>query len=73
MPLDQSDRIRKLQEIKIFQGWAVQQQVQQPNQDVSSCQGFVSSTTLHKFNTYEYANQVVQGRPYFSTCQSLSQ
>jgi hypothetical protein len=43
--------------------------VQQPNRDVSSCQGFVSSTTLHKFNTYEYANQVVQGRPYFSTCQ----
>ena len=71
MPLDQSDRIRKLQEITVFQGWAIQQQKLQPNQDVSSCQGFVSST-VHTFNTYEYAQQVIQGRPYFSTCQSLS-
>jgi hypothetical protein len=71
MPLDQSDRIRKLQEITIFQGWAIQQQTLQPNKDVSSCQGFISSTTLRKFNTYEYANQVIEGRPFFSTCQTL--
>jgi hypothetical protein len=69
MPLDQSDRIRKLQEIKIFQGWAIQKQVTQPGVNVSSCTGFNSVSTIKQFSTYGYGQQVVAGRPYFSTCQ----
>jgi hypothetical protein len=68
MPVDASDRIRKLQEIALFQGYAIQKQMTQPGVNVSSCIGFQMST-LHKFETFNYANQIEQGRVYFSTCQ----
>lgn len=69
MPLDASDRIRKIQEIAIFQGYAIAQQRLQPGVNVSSCTGFNSSTTVHKFNTFETKQQIEEGRVYFSTCQ----
>ena len=71
MPVDASDRIRKTQEIAIFKGYAIQKQTTQPGVNVSSCIGFQTST-IHKFDTYAYANQVEQGRVYFSTCQGTS-
>lgn len=71
MPVDASDRIRKTQEIAIFQGYAIRQQTLQPGVNVSSCIGFQMST-IHKFDTFNYANQVEQGRVYFSTCQGTS-
>jgi hypothetical protein len=70
MPLDQSDRIRRLQEIKTFQGWAVQQNTIQPNVNISSCVVYNSSETIKQFNTYQYGQLVEAGRPLFSTCQS---
>jgi hypothetical protein len=69
MPLDASDRIRKTQQIAIFQGYVIGQQSLQPGVNVSSCIGFQTST-IHKFDTYNYANQVEQGRGYFVTCQN---
>lgn len=69
MPLEQSDRIRRLQEKTIFGGWAVQQQTQQPGVNVSSCQSFYQST-IHKFDTFEYGQQVTSGRPLFNACTS---
>lgn len=68
MPVDASDRIRKTQEIAIFQGYVLQKQISQPGVNVSSCIGFQTST-IHKFETFNYANQIEQGRIYFSTCQ----
>ena len=70
MPLDESDRIRKMQEIKTFQGWAAQQNTIQPTVNISSCVVFNSSQTLKNFNTYQYTQLVEAGRPLFSTCQS---
>ena len=69
MPLEQSDRIRRIQEKTIFGGWAVQQQVEQPGVNVSTCTTFYQST-IHKFNTFEYAQQVTSGRPLFNACTS---
>lgn len=69
MPLDASDRIRKLQEITLFTGYAIQQQTQQPGVNVSSCTTFYQST-IKQFETYEYKQKIEQGRVYFSTCQA---
>ena len=68
MPLDASDRIRRIQEIAIFQGYAIGKQVTQPGVNVSTCTGYYTSTT-HKFQTYELNYQTQEGRVYFSTCQ----
>jgi hypothetical protein len=70
MPVDASDRIRRLQATTNFTGWAIQQQTLQPGVNVSSCTTFYTST-IQKFGTYEYANQIEQGRIYFSTCQGI--
>jgi len=69
MPLDASDRIRRIQEIKVFQGFAIDKQTTQPGVNVSSCAGFYSTNTLHKFGDYSYRQQVTEGRVYFSTCR----
>jgi hypothetical protein len=67
--MDASDRLRRLQDLKLFQGWAIQQQTLQPGVNVSTCSGFTSSSTIHKFVTYDYASKVTAGLVYFSTCQ----
>ncbi len=68
MPLDASDRIRRIQEIAIFQGYAIGKQTTQPGVNVSSCTGFYTSS-INKFASYELNYQTQQGRVYFSTCQ----
>ena len=69
MPLDASDKIRKVQEIAIVQGYAIAKQTSQPGVNVSTCSGFYSNTTIHKFADYAYRQQVEDGLQYFSTCQ----
>jgi hypothetical protein len=72
MGLEESDRVRRIEDITIFKGWAIQQQVLQPGVNVSTCTGFYSPSTILKFNTYNYANKVTTGRGYFITCQDAS-
>ncbi len=69
MPLDASDRIRKIQEIALFQGYAIAKQTTQPGVNVSTCATFATST-INQFQTFEYKTQIVGGRVYFSTCQA---
>jgi hypothetical protein len=69
MPLDASDRIRKIQEIAVFQGYVVEKQTSQPNVNVSSCTGFYGKSNIHKFTDYAYRQQVEEGQVYFSTCR----
>jgi hypothetical protein len=68
MPLDASDRIRKIQEIAVFQGYTVEKQSSQPGVNVSSCTGFYKST-IHKYTDYAAKYQVTDGLQYFSTCK----
>ena len=69
MPLDASDRIRKIQEIAIFQGYVVMKQSSQPGVNVSTCAGFNSTSTINNFLSYENMYKVEEGLGYFSTCQ----
>ena len=69
MPLDAIDRIRKIQEIAIFQGYAIAKRTSQPGVNVSSCSGFYNTSTIHKFSDYAYRQQVEEGQVYFSTCR----
>ena len=64
MPLDASDRIRKIQELALFSGYVATN----PRVNVSTCSTFYKSTTSRTFNTYEYKTQIEGGRIYFSTC-----
>ena len=57
MPLDASDRTRKIQEITLFTGYAIQKQFTQPRVNVSTCSGFYNST-LQNYTTYEYKTQI---------------
>jgi hypothetical protein len=63
MPLDASDRLRKIQETVLFTGYVKSK----PNVNVSSCTSFYKST-IKNFNTYGYKSQIESGRIYFSTC-----
>ena len=69
MPLDASDKIRKVQEIAIFQGYAIEKQTSQPGVNVSTCAGFYGNTTIRKFGDYTYRQQVEDGLQFFSTCK----
>ena len=65
MPLDASDRIRKIQEIALFSGYVASNS----KTNVSSCSTFYNSSNTRNFNTYEYKAQIQEGRIYFSTCR----
>jgi len=67
MPLDASDRIRKMQELTIFSAYATAQQTLQPGKDVVNIIGFYRSTTTHTYTDYTNKAQIEQGRKYFST------
>ena len=69
MPLDASDRIRKIQEIAIFKGYAIMKQTSQPGVNVSTCTGFHSASTINNFKSYYTMYNVEEGLKYFSTCQ----
>jgi hypothetical protein len=71
MPLDASDRIRRIQEIAVFQGYAIAKQRSQPGVNVSSCATFHTST-INNFITYETKYAIQEGRVYFSTCQGTN-
>ena len=68
MPLDASDRLRRINDIAVFQGFVIQKQIQQPGVNVSSC-GTFQTSTIHNFGTFNRAYDIEQGRVYFSTCQ----
>ena len=72
MPLDQSDRIRRLNQTTVFQGWAIQQQTLQPGINISTCIGFYSPSTIHNFVTYNYGNEIYAGQKTFRECQIIS-
>jgi hypothetical protein len=67
MPLDASDRIRRIQEITIFHGYAVMKQKTDPGANVSTCIGFHS--TVNNYTSYASKYAIQEGRGYFSTCQ----
>jgi len=70
MPLDASDKIRRIQEIALFQGYAIANKTIQPTANVSTCTGFYNQSTLHKFVDYNYKYSIQEGLPLFSTCQA---
>ena len=67
MPLDASDRIRKIQEIALFTGYVLQKQVSQPGVNVSTCSAFYNTSNIHKYTDYAYKNSIEDGINYFST------
>ena len=69
MPLDASDRTRKIQEIALFQGYAIKQQTLQPGVNVSTCTAFYSTITKHVYTDYAYKASIEEGLTYFSTCR----
>jgi hypothetical protein len=71
MPLDASDRIRRIQEIAIFQGYVVMKQGSQPGVNVSTCATFHTST-INNYKSYERKYAVQEGLGYFSTCQGTN-
>ena len=66
MPLDASDRIRRIQETVLYTGYYIKN----PSTNFSTCSVAQTSSNNRAFNTYEYKNQIYQGRSYFSTCIS---
>jgi hypothetical protein len=70
MPLlDASDKIRRIQQTALFEGYAIGKQTSQPGVNVSTCTTFYSQSTIRKYNDYTYKNQIQEGLIYFSTCQ----
>ena len=69
MPLDASDKIRRIQQTALFQGYAIGKQTSQPGVNVSTCDTFYSQSTIRKYDDFTYKYQIKEGLPYFSTCQ----
>ena len=69
MPLDASDRIKKIQDIALFKGYVTMKQGSQPGVNVSTCTGFHGASTINNFSSYYTMYNVEQGLKYFSTCQ----
>ena len=72
MPVDASDRLRRINDIAVFKSFVIQKQIQQPGVGVSTCQGFNGTSTIRNFGTFNRAYDIEQGRVYFSTCQAGS-
>ena len=70
MPLDASDRIRRIQEIALFKGYAIAKQTTQPGVNVSTCASFHNTSNINNFPSYNYKYSIQEGLGYFSTCQS---
>jgi hypothetical protein len=67
--MDASDKIRKVQEIALVQGYIIEKQTSQPGVNVSTCTGFYSYATIHTFSDYSIRQQVEDGLQYYSTCK----
>jgi len=72
MPLDASDKIRKIQEIKVTQGYIIAKQTTQPGVNVSTCTGFYAYSTIRNFTDYSLRQQTEDGIQYFSRCQGTA-
>lgn len=72
MPFDESDRIRKIQQLTLFNGYVRTQTTLRPTLNVSTCAGFYGSTTIHKYDSYTTKVDLEQGLKYYSTCTTRS-
>jgi len=72
MPLDASDRIRKIQQLSIFNGYVITKATQQPTVNVSTCTGFYGSTTIRSYDSYTTKTDIEQGLKHYSTCTTRS-
>jgi hypothetical protein len=71
MPIDASDRLRRLQEITQFGGYVNTQAKANPGVNVSTCSGFYGSSNIRNFPDYATKYALEDGRQYFSTALSL--
>ena len=72
MPLDASDRIRKIQQLALFNGFVRTEASLRPNINVSTCSGFYASTAIHSYDSYTTKIDLEQGLKYYSTCTTRS-
>lgn len=68
--MDASDKIRKLQNFAVYNGFAVAQATIQPTTNFSTLCGF--DTAIHKYTDYAQKVQVYEGLKLYSTCVSNS-
>jgi hypothetical protein len=66
MPLDASDRLRKLKEITQFCGYVNTQAKSQPGVNVSTCSGFNSSSNIRKYSDFATKYALQEGLEYYS-------
>jgi hypothetical protein len=64
--MDASDKIRKLQNIYAYKGYAAAQHAIQPNTNFSTICGFDNS--IHRYTDYLQKVQVYEGLKTCSTC-----
>ena len=64
MPLDASDRIRRIQQTVLYTGYYIKN----PSTNFSTCSVSQMSLNNRAFNTYDYKSQIQGGRIHFSTC-----
>lgn len=64
--MDASDKIRKLQNMAAYNGFAVAQHTIQPTTNFSTLCGF--DTAIHKYTDYLQKVQVYEGLKLYSTC-----
>lgn len=64
--MDASDKIRKLQNMAAYKGFAVAQATIQPTTNFSTICGF--DTAIHRYTDYLQKVQVYEGLKQYSTC-----
>ena len=68
--MDASDRIRKIQQLTIFNGYVIGKAILQPTVNISTCAGFYGSTTIHSYDSYTTKTDIEQGLKYYSPCNA---
>lgn len=68
IPMDASDRIRKVNEITVFSGYIIKNQLINPRFDVSTICRTVS-TPANLYTDYDNKVSIEKGRIHFSTLQ----
>jgi hypothetical protein len=64
--MDASDKIRKMQNLAAYKGFAVDQRTIQPTTNFSTICGF--DNAIHKYTDYLQKVQVYEGLKLYSTC-----
>lgn len=69
MPLDASDRLRRVQDLTIFGGYIDTKKFTNPTADVSTivCNNQRISTVANVYSDYAFKAAIEKGRIYFST------